>query len=89
MLFLKVSQSSHSGTELIFLNGELSIAQRQVVITLIEKKVKIKGTSEIGVPYCCLMLIQKLHQNVWLQDLKKLAIDSLTVIKLHMYQGAT
>ena len=34
-----------------FLDGEMSISQRQAVITLIEKKVKIKGTFKTGIPY--------------------------------------
>ena len=33
-----------------FVDGEMSISQRQAVITLIEKKVKIKGTFKTGVP---------------------------------------
>ena len=32
-----------------FADGEISISQRQAVITLIEKKVKMKGTFRTGV----------------------------------------
>ena len=34
-----------------FVDGEMSNSQRQAVITLIEKKVRIKGTFRTGVPY--------------------------------------
>ena len=34
-----------------FVDGEMSNSQRQAMITLIKKKVRIKGTFRTGIPY--------------------------------------
>ena len=48
-----------------FVDGEMSISQRQALITLIEKKGKdTKDTFRTGISYHRSMLMQKLHQNV-------------------------
>ena len=49
--FEKLTNPLNQALNQSFVDGEMSISQRQAVITLIEKKVRIKSTFRTGVPY--------------------------------------
>ena len=49
--FEKLADSLIQALNQSFVDGEMSISQKQAVITLIEKKVKIKGTVRTGILY--------------------------------------
>ena len=89
MLFRKLGRSPHSGFESSFVDGEMSISQRQTVITLIETKGKDKRYIQNWRPISLINVDAKVASKCLALRLQKLSIHSLTVIKLHMYQGAT
>ena len=69
-----------------FVDGEMSISQRQAVITLTETKGKEKRYIQNWHPISFINVDAKVASKCLALRLQKLPIHSLIVIKLHMYQ---
>ena len=72
--FKDVGQYLIDALNLSFDYGMLSTSQRQVVITLVEKKVKDTDILKIGDQFHSLMLTPKSYQSPWRQESKRYSL---------------
>ena len=89
MLFRKLANPLIQALNQSFLDGEMSMSQRQAEMTLIGKKGKDKRYIQNWCPISLINVDAEVASNCLAFRLRKLSIHSWTVIKLHMYQDAT